>query len=71
MNDRVKFYTRQLNRAIAFGNPKAIEYSREKLQNVKEELQREKEVKTLERALIFMTVVTIASPFIIYLLGLY
>ena len=71
MNDKVKFYTRQLNRAIAFGNPKAIEYSREKLQKTKEELQREKEVKLLERTLIFMAVFTIASPFIIYLLGLY
>ena len=71
MKNKVKFYTRQLNRAIAFGNPKAIEYSREKLQKTKEELQREKEVKLLERTLIFMAVFTIASPFIIYLLGLY
>lgn len=71
MNDRVKFYTRQLNRAVAFDNPKAIEYSREKLQKTKEELQREKEVKALERALVFMTVVTIVSPVIIYLFGLY
>lgn len=67
MKDKVKFYTRQLNRAIAFDNPKAIEYCQYKL----EKIQREKEVKLLERTLIFMVVFTIASPFIIYLLGLY
>ena len=67
MNNKVKFYTRQLNRAKAFDNPKAIEYSKEKLHKV----QVEKEVKTLERALIFMAVFTIASPFLIYLFGLY
>ena len=71
MKNKVKFYTRQLNRAIAFGNPKAIAYSQEKLQKTKEELQREKEIKLLERTLVFMAVFTIASPFIIYLLGLY
>lgn len=67
MNDKVKFYTRQLNRAKAFDNSEAIEYCQERLHKV----QVEKEVKTLERALIFMTVFTIASPFLIYLLGLY
>ena len=71
MKNKVKFYTRQLNRAMAFDNSEAIEYSKEKLQHTKEELQREKEVKTLERALIFMAVFTIASPFLIYLFGLY
>lgn len=67
MKNKVKFYTRQLNRAMAFDNSEAIEYSKEKLHKV----QVEKEVKTLERALIFMAVFTIASPFLIYLFGLY
>ena len=64
---RVELYTRQLERAIELGNPKAIEHCQYKL----EKLKREKEVKLLERTLVFMAVFTIASPFIIYLLGLY
>lgn len=67
MNDRVKFYTRQLNRAKAFGNPKAIEHCQERLHKV----QVEKEVKLLGWTLIFMVIFTIVSPFIIYLFGLY
>lgn len=62
-----KFYTRQLNRAIAFDDYKAIEHCQERLHKV----QVEKEVKLLERTLIFMAVFTIASPFLIYLFGLY
>ena len=67
MNNKVKFYTRQLERAIELGNPKAIEHCQERLHKV----QVEKEVKLLERTLVFMAVFTIASPFLIYLLGWY
>lgn len=64
---RDKLYTRQLERAIEIDNPKAIKHCQERLHKV----QVEKETKLLGWTLIFMTVFTIASPFLIYLLGWY